>query len=76
MPRPSLPKFIADEEALQNLAESLVVGSLTFLLADVMATLSDIPKVALGRRRIFGMTILYLFAAGLMGIAYNVHWLD
>ena len=24
----------------------------------------------------FGLAILYLFAAGLMGVAYNLHWLS
>jgi hypothetical protein len=26
--------------------------------------------------QLFGITILYLFAAGLMGIAANLHWLS
>jgi hypothetical protein len=63
-----------------NLTESLVllavsVGLLVFGRGRNGAGLSIFRKSPWVVGQLFGMTILYLFAAGLMGVAVNLNWL-
>lgn len=61
-----------------NLITSLAVLAASFALlfigsrAQAHAILRKFPWVV---GQLFGMAILYLFAAGLMGVAVNLHWL-
>jgi hypothetical protein len=64
-----------------NLTESLVllavsVGLLIFGRGRNGAGLSFFRRLPWVVGQLFGMAILYLFAAGVMGIAANLHWLS
>jgi len=64
-----------------NLTESLVllalsIGLLIFGRGRDGEGLSFFRKSPWVVGQLFGITILYLFAAGLMGFAVNLHWLS
>ncbi len=62
-----------------NLIESLALLGVSLALlffgrgrnGDALPIFQKLPWVA---GVFFGLAILYLFAAGLMGVAYNLHW--